>query len=64
MKPIDIASELKANSYPGRGLILGRSEDGSRAVLIYFYHGQERQQQEPRFYGLPTTASARRPSTL
>jgi IMP cyclohydrolase len=40
MKPIDIASELKANSYPGRGLILGRSEDGSRAVLIYFIMGR------------------------
>jgi hypothetical protein len=36
----DITGELKSNSYPGRGIILGRSEDGSRAVLIYFIMGR------------------------
>jgi IMP cyclohydrolase len=36
----DIAEDLRLNSYPGRGIILGRSEDGSRAVLIYFIMGR------------------------
>ncbi|SHH94955.1 IMP cyclohydrolase [Sporobacter termitidis DSM 10068] len=40
MKPFDITNELKANTYPGRGIVLGRSEDGSRAVLIYFIMGR------------------------
>lgn len=31
---------LKTNSYPGRGIILGRSEDGTSAVLIYFIMGR------------------------
>jgi hypothetical protein len=40
MKLYDISEELKSNSYPGRGIILGRSEDGTRAVLIYFIMGR------------------------
>ena len=27
---------LAANPYPGRGIALGRSADGKRAVIIYF----------------------------
>jgi IMP cyclohydrolase len=40
MKLLDIIGELKSNSYPGRGIILGRSGDGKRAVLIYFIMGR------------------------
>jgi hypothetical protein len=40
MKPQGITDLLKANTYPGRGIILGRSEDGRRAVLIYFIMGR------------------------
>lgn len=40
MKLLDIATELKTNSYPGRGIIIGRSGDGERAVLIYFIMGR------------------------
>ena len=36
----DITTELSSNSYPGRGIILGRSGDGRRAVLIYFIMGR------------------------
>ena len=28
--------ELKENSYPGRGIVIGRSEDGKNAVAAYF----------------------------
>ena len=34
MKMISIEKELKENSYPGRGIIVGRSEDGTKAVII------------------------------
>jgi len=40
MKLLDIVSDLKTNSYPGRGIVLGRSGDGKRAVLIYFIMGR------------------------
>ena len=36
----DIASLLKDNTYPGRGIILGTSEDGETAVAAYFIMGR------------------------
>ena len=36
MKMISIEKELKENSYPGRGIIVGRSEDGTKAVIAYW----------------------------
>lgn len=35
-----ISSELKSNSYPGRGIILGKSECGKYAVAAYFIMGR------------------------
>ena len=32
MKMISIEKELKENSYPGRGIIVGRSEDGTKPL--------------------------------
>ena len=40
MRTIDICEELKNNSYPGRGIILGKSEDGTKAVAAYFIMGR------------------------
>lgn len=40
MKMISIAEELKNNTYPGRGIIIGKSEDGKRAVTAYFIMGR------------------------
>ena len=40
MKMIDIAQELKANAYPGRGIVIGKSKDGSKAVTAYFIMGR------------------------
>ena len=31
---------LHENPYPGRGIILGRSEDGARAITLYFIMGR------------------------
>ena len=40
MKMISIEEELKSNSYPGRGIIVGRSADGKKAVTAYFIMGR------------------------
>jgi len=40
MKMLSIAEELKSNSYPGRGIVIGRSADGTKAVTAYFIMGR------------------------
>ena len=35
MKMLSLANELSENAYPGRGIVIGRSEDGAKAVEIY-----------------------------
>ena len=40
MKIIDLATELSATTYPGRGIVVGRSEDGKKAVCAYFIMGR------------------------
>ncbi len=40
MKMIDLEQELKSNAYPGRGIIIGKSEDGKSAVAAYFIMGR------------------------
>ena len=36
----DLSALLKGNAYPGRGVLLGRSEDGKSAVIAYFIMGR------------------------
>ena len=40
MKPLSLSETLKQNEYPGRGIVLGKSEDGSAAVAAYFIMGR------------------------
>lgn len=40
MKKLSLADILKENSYPGRGIVIGRSEDGKKAVTAYFIMGR------------------------
>ena len=40
MEMISLEKELKSNSYPGRGIILGRSANGTKAVAAYFIMGR------------------------
>ncbi|MDD2958353.1 MAG: IMP cyclohydrolase [Lachnospiraceae bacterium] len=40
MKKVSLYEDLKNNAYPGRGIVLGRSEDGSKAVMAYFIMGR------------------------
>ena len=37
---VDIYKELRENSYPGRGIVLGKSADGKSAVAAYFIMGR------------------------
>lgn len=37
---LDINAYLSSNPYPGRGILLGRSADGGRAVVAYFIMGR------------------------
>ncbi len=40
MEMISLAQELQINAYPGRGIIIGRSENGKQAVTAYFIMGR------------------------
>ena len=40
MKPVDIKQDLAGNSYPGRGIVIGESQDGGKAVIAYFIMGR------------------------
>lgn len=37
---LNIYEELKNNAYPGRGIVIGKSEDGKSAVAAYFIMGR------------------------
>lgn len=37
---LQLEQELKNNAYPGRGIVIGRSEDGKSAVAAYFIMGR------------------------
>ncbi len=36
----ELGNILKQNSYPGRGIVVGKSEDGKKAVFAYFIMGR------------------------
>lgn len=40
MNMLSLENELKANAYPGRGIVIGKSPDGSKAVCAYFVMGR------------------------
>ena len=40
MIKLDIAKELNSNAYPGRGIVIGKSENGKYAVTAYFIMGR------------------------
>lgn len=40
MKKLLIEEELRNNPYPGRGIIIGRTPDGKKAVTAYFIMGR------------------------
>ena len=40
MNVISLAQELSTNTYPGRGIVIGRTPDGTKAVTAYFIMGR------------------------
>jgi IMP cyclohydrolase len=40
MEKLSLEKELTGNSYPGRGIVIGVSEDGKKAVTAYFIMGR------------------------
>lgn len=36
----DLKTLLSTNSYPGRGIVIGKSEDGKKAMIAYFIMGR------------------------
>ena len=40
MEMLSIERELKENAYPGRGIIIGKTPDGKKAVTAYFIMGR------------------------
>lgn len=40
MNPKSLETELKSNAYPGRGIVVGSSEDGTKAIIAYFIMGR------------------------
>ena len=40
MKLLSVGEELRNNSYPGRGIIIGKTPDGKKAVTAYFIMGR------------------------
>ena len=40
MNKISLEKELQEISYPGRGIVIGRSRDGRKAVAAYFIMGR------------------------
>lgn len=40
MKPVKLSAEVGSTSYPGRGIVLGKSADGQAMVIAYFIMGR------------------------
>lgn len=40
MNMLSLEQELKNNAYPGRGIVIGKSADGTKAVTAYFIMGR------------------------
>ncbi len=40
MNMLSLENELKTNAYPGRGIVIGKSPDGTKAVTAYFIMGR------------------------
>ena len=40
MEVVSLLNELNTNTYPGRGIVLGKSKDNKKAVIAYFIMGR------------------------
>lgn len=56
MKPVSLYNDIASTSYPGRGIVIGKSADGSKAVIAYFIMGRS-ETAETECLQKPRTAS-------
>lgn len=40
MKPVSLFKDIASTTYPGRGIVIGKSADGTKAVIAYFIMGR------------------------
>ena len=40
MEKLSLANELQSNAYPGRGIVIGKTPDGTTAAIAYFIMGR------------------------
>ena len=40
MNAVSLEKEISSTTYPGRGIVIGRSADGTKAVIAYFIMGR------------------------
>ena len=53
MKTLDLTQLLQSNPYPGRGIVLGRSADDTKAVIAYFIMGRSENSRNRVFVETP-----------
>ena len=53
MKTLDLTQLLQSNPYPGRGIMLGRSADDTKAVIAYFIMGRSENSRNRVFVETP-----------
>ena len=60
MKPANLKAELSSTTYPGRGIIIGRSQDNENTYIAYFIMGRSENSRNRIFEytddGIQTTA--------
>ena len=40
MEKLSLVNELQNNAYPGRGIVIGKTPDGTKAAIAYFIMGR------------------------
>ena len=53
MKTLDLTELLRSNPYPGRGIVLGRSADDTKALIAYFIMGRSENSRNRVFVETP-----------
>lgn len=53
MKPVSLLNDISSTTYPGRGIVIGKSADGKRAVIAYFIMGRSENSRNRVFVPTP-----------
>ena len=64
MNMLSLANELNSNTYPGRGIVIGKTKDGKKAVTAYFIMGRSNNSRNRVFVWSPLVTIVLFPKTL